>query len=520
MQWARTPQSREQIVLFHERLDEVLPPDHTARLLDEILGQIDWSRWEADYHGRLGQPPIHPRVLAAVLLYGLLMRIRSSRALEDALQMRLDFRWLAEGRSIDHTTLSEFRRKHAEALKDLFVQIGLVARRLGLLSLQQLAFDGTRIKADNRRSGTRTPDQLRKMQTQLAGKYAELEARAADEDRRDEETFGPDSAGRLPAELADVRRRREQVEAALAELERAAAAGETPPSRVPLTDPEARLTPNKEGGFAPNYTPLATVDVESGLIVSADVIAATNEEEHVAAAIEDVEESFGLDCPPPEMLADGKMTSGPTLAALDEMGVTLYSPINRPDPETNPAVRDDPRQPVPAEQWDELPTNGNKSPRLDKSAFVYDAERDCYWCPAGQPLTYQHQTSEELASGRRVERHRYKSEEESCAGCPLRERCLSSDRTKRRTISRDQYESHREALSERMASSEGQEKYAKRRHAGERPFATIKQHFGARQFLLRGLESVRMEWYWLAGAFNLHRLLSLLRGSRAGPVPP
>jgi len=56
-------------------------------MLDGILASIDWSKWEAAYDGRLGQPPIHPRVLAGVLLYGLLKRIRASRALEDALAM-------------------------------------------------------------------------------------------------------------------------------------------------------------------------------------------------------------------------------------------------------------------------------------------------------------------------------------------------------------------------------------------------------------------------------------------------
>ena len=99
-----------------------------ARMLDEILARIDWSPWEAGYDRTRGQPPIHPRVLAGVILYGLLTRIRSSRVLEEALSVRLDFRWLAEGRSIDHTTLSTFRKQHPEALKNLFVQIGLVAR--------------------------------------------------------------------------------------------------------------------------------------------------------------------------------------------------------------------------------------------------------------------------------------------------------------------------------------------------------------------------------------------------------
>ena len=106
--WAKAPQVRGQRVLFTTRLDEVIGAEHPVRVLDEILSRIDWSPWEAGYDLTRGQPPIHPRVLASVILYGLLTRIRSSRVLEEALCVRLDFRWLAEGRTIDHTTLSEF----------------------------------------------------------------------------------------------------------------------------------------------------------------------------------------------------------------------------------------------------------------------------------------------------------------------------------------------------------------------------------------------------------------------------
>jgi len=116
-------QGREQLVLFPTRLDEAIGPRHRVRLFDEILARLDWSVWEAEYNLKLGQPPIHPKILASVILYGLLVRIRPSRSLEEALQVRMDFRWLVEGRSIDHTTISEFRRKHADALKQTFVQI-------------------------------------------------------------------------------------------------------------------------------------------------------------------------------------------------------------------------------------------------------------------------------------------------------------------------------------------------------------------------------------------------------------
>ena len=119
-QWARRPEHRDQMVLYATRLDDAIGPEHPVRLFDEILGCLSWTEWEGGYHLRLGQPPIHPRVLASVLLYGVMKRVRTSRALEAALRERIDFRWLAHGFQIDHSALREFRAKHSDKLKDLF----------------------------------------------------------------------------------------------------------------------------------------------------------------------------------------------------------------------------------------------------------------------------------------------------------------------------------------------------------------------------------------------------------------
>ena len=522
MDWAKAPERRDQLVLFPTRLDDILAEDHNVRLLEEILSQLDWSPWEAAYDLRRGQPPIHPKVLASVILYGLLTGIRTSRALEEALQVRVDFRWLAEGRSIDHTTLSEFRRKNGAALKNLFVQIGLVARQLGWLSLETLAFDGTRMRANNRRRGSQTPDQLRRMKEELAAKFAELEAKTAAADDRDKEVFAEQSPHQLDEELADVQRRRRRVDAALAEIERIEQAGGQAPKRVPMTDPQSRITPNKEGGFAPNYTPLATVDVDSGLIVSAGVIPGTDEDKHLIEALENVQEQFGLEAIPGEVLAYGMMATGANLAECAARGISMYAPLAGGCDAENPAVRDDPSQPVPEEDRDRLPTkttnhNGQQRQQLEKQAFVYDDAKDCYWCPQGKQLPYANTTSE-TSHGRRVVRRRYKSSPEDCVECPLRSICLRG-KAKRRTISREQHESQREAHQAKMATAEAQQKYARRRHPGERPFATIKHQFGFRTFLLRGIEKVKQEWLWFSSAFNLHRLLGLFRSGVDPPQP-
>lgn len=515
------PLSRDQLVLFPERLDQAIPADHSVRLLDDILGRLSWSQWELQYNGRIGQPPIHPRVLASVILYGLLCRIRTSRSLEEALIVRIDFRWLVEGRTIDHTTISEFRRNHSDALKGLFVQIALVARDLGHLPLQTLAFDGTRIRANNRKTGTRTPEELRKAKKELEAKFAELEAKTAEADSRQDEQLGTDNAHQLSEELADVKQRRERVDAALAEIDRLESEGKKVPPRIPITDPESRVTPNKEGGCAPNFTPHATVDVDSGIIVSEGVIAEANEDKEMFVAVEDVKKSFGLEAVPAEMLADGLMSTGENLAKCEEAGIDLYSPIKGGISEDNPAIRADPSEAVAPGDVDRLPTtttkkkDGSKTTKFNKAAFVYDAEADCYWCPAGKAMPYANKTSQ-VENGRKRLKYRYKADALDCASCPLAARCFSGQ-TKSRQISHEQHEAKRIAHAKKMSTESAKKKYSRRRHPGERPFAMIKGHFGARRFLTRGLERVGNEWRWLCTAFNLHRLLSLIT---SGSDPP
>jgi len=82
--WNKAPIDREQLALFAPTLDAFLAAEHPVRMVDEILRDLDFGSWEQEYDQFTGQPPIHPRVLAGVLLYGLSLGIRSSRKLENA----------------------------------------------------------------------------------------------------------------------------------------------------------------------------------------------------------------------------------------------------------------------------------------------------------------------------------------------------------------------------------------------------------------------------------------------------
>ena len=518
-EFAEPPMSRDQLVLFPDKLDNSIGSGAPVRLLDAILDRLDWKEWESGYNLVRGQPPIHPRVIAGVILYGLLKGIRSTRLLEEAIQYRIDFRWLVQGRSIDHTTISKFRTKHAEQIRDLYVKIAVIAQETGDLSLNTLGFDGTRIRANNRRSATRSPEALRKAKKELGEKYDELNASISKLDEEDAKRLGESNLAEWRKELENVEQRTKRIDKVLAELDRLEKEKLKVPNKLPTTDPHCRVMPNKEGGFAANYTPTATVDIDSGLIVHAEVITSTEEDKYLISSVNEVVESFGLEKPPAQVLADGMMSTGENLAACESLRINLYSPIKL-DVEDNPAIRNDLSQPVAVKDIDRLPittTNhkdGTNSKHFSKTAFVYNEEKDSYWCPAGKELPYKNQTSQ-TDGGRLRVRRRYYANPQDCAACPLRSRCIKGP-AKSRTINHEQNELLRIAHAKKMSGEEAKKIYEKRRHAGERPFAMIKNHFGARQFLTRSLTKVKTEWHWLVAAFNIHRLMGLIR-SKTGP---
>jgi len=238
--------------------------------------------------------------LAGAILYGLMRRIRSSRQLEYACQNNLDFLWLVEGRTLDHDTICKFRVKFKEPLKELFKQINRVAMAMGLIRLVEVAFDGTRVKADASRFHTWTAEKLQKVLQELETEIGRMLDESEAADAADATLWGPGEAKELPAELADATKRRERLRQTLEKLHEADAARkedginpEKNPAQLPQADPDSRVLPNKEGGYAPNYTPLAATDGTAGFIVDADVIPGPSEQNELLPSMDRIHEDYG-----------------------------------------------------------------------------------------------------------------------------------------------------------------------------------------------------------------------------------
>lgn len=487
--WADSPFQRDSALFarWFPTLDSLIAADDPVRLFADVLEEVDWSLWEAEYPRRKGQPPIHPEHLAAATLYGMYRGIRSSRKLEEACNYRFDFVWLVEGRHIDHTTFNNFRTKFRGPLKDLFKQIGRIAMTLGLIRLGEVAFDATRIKANNGRFRTRTAKTLEAKLQALDELFEDLMSRLNEADA-DGMGQGPTQ---LPDELAQVDQRRQQVKAALDQARAADEARrqqgvnpEKKPAQIPTTDPDSRVMPNKEGGYAPNYTPVATTDGERGFIVDHDVLAVINEGPAALPSVDRIEETFGQR--PERFLTDAGNNSGQIMAGMEERGVEFYAPAESNKPQAgNPALRDDPSVPVPESQWPELPRNNQK--QLDKSCFVYVELEDQYYCPQGHAMPFE-KTKPDKRGEEVIQKSIYRCA--ACAGCPLAAACLSPKSKHGRTITRDVYEEVRERTAARMSSEAARKLYNQRPRIAETTFGIVKQIMGMRQFLLRGLEKV------------------------------
>ena len=522
VRFATVAMPRQQMVLFATCPDELVAQDAEIRVMADLMEEVDWTPWELKYTG-YGQPPIHPKYLACTILFGLLKRMNSSRQLEDAARKHLDFMWLLEGFTPDHSTFAKFRMRHDEALKDLQKQLVHKLVRYKKENVIRMLIDGTRIRANCDRQSTRTAGTIEAILKELEHRMGVLAANDAQLERdADMQTYLPGFAvnespeetvhqinkemKRLQAKL-DKYRKALEVAQQRDEQNKAHNGKKARPVRVPVTDPDAQVIPNKEGGYAPNYTPVAAVEAETGAILYADVVNGSNESGAVLPAVQQMRESIGQ--APEAVLGDGNFAEGEVLAALERETITAYMPTRSASPPNNPAQRSDPTTPVPVEDRPHLPKTGGF---LARSAFVFDPENNCYHCPMGQPLT-------RIKNGKYKKNHCTYYQSPNCSGCPLHHECIKG-KSNRRTLVRDEHEHLREAADARMATKEGKAIYKTRAPGIEGVFGFIKSAMGIRQFRVRGLKKVRTEWSWICTAFNLKKLLSTIARHRPGQAPP
>src|SRR6266700_500419 len=245
------------------RLGDCLPPDHLARFVVDSVAQLDLSALYAQY-GTRGGEPYAPEVLLGLLLYGYATGVFSSRKIERATYEAVPFRFIAGNLHPDHETLATFRRTFLPDLKELFVQVLLLAQEAGVLKLGTISLDGTKVHADASKRKAVSYKRLLEVEAQLRTEVEELFALSEQSDQ---------------PEVPDGLVVRDQM-ARRAERERTTGrrpGGRPPTPPVPgprdgdqynFTDPESRIMKSStHAGFEQDYNAQVAVDQASLLIV-------------------------------------------------------------------------------------------------------------------------------------------------------------------------------------------------------------------------------------------------------------
>jgi transposase len=432
-----------------------LPEGDLVFFLLDTVPQLDVSRFYAPYETETrGAPPFDPAMMVCLLLYAYCVGVFSSRKIALACERNLAFIAIVGQDRPDFRTISDFRKLHLEAFKDVFVQVVRLAGEAGLVKLGNVSTDGTKIQGNASRHKAMSYGYMTKEVERLREEIETLVTQAYQQDEAEEAALGSRRGDELPAELARREDRLATIEAAMHRLEARAKAeadaerqrraeveaerartgktrrgkGPAPVDDTPadkaqtnFTDPELYIMQTHNKGWEYCGNAQVSVDGACQIIIACDVTDASNDKQQAAPVAQ------------------------ATLTTLAQAG------IERPTDESGVL------QPIPA--------------TLD-SGYYSEAAAQTLEDLGFDPY---------MATGR--QKHHAPEAEASDVPATAKERMAAKVRT-----------------------PDGKAFYARRKVIVEPVFGQIKEVRGFRRFLLRGLAKIRGEWRLVCLTHNLLKL--------------
>jgi transposase len=316
----REPQ-RAQGWLFRQMPESLVGAEHPVRLVTAAVERLDLGgvfQQAKAVQGRAGRPLTSPHLLLAVWLYGIQQGVGEATELARRCREDTAFEWLCGGVEVSHDKLSQFRAEQGEVLQEVFTQTLGVLVHHGLVSLETVAQDGTRVRAS-----ASAPSFRREASLLECREHAALHLKAVLAQGEDPELTHRQKAAR-EAKARDYQRR---VDEALGALERERAkkksAREKKQVRTSTTDADARVMKMADGGFRPGYNlQLAVAGEAQGgprTIVGVQVTNVGSDAGSVGPMLEQMEARTGRR--PEHLLADANHATLVDLKACADKGV-------------------------------------------------------------------------------------------------------------------------------------------------------------------------------------------------------
>lgn len=466
-------------------VERLIEEDHPARAIWELVGRLDLASFLApigSVQGQAGRPSFDPRLLVSLWLYAYSRGIGSAREIARRCEYEPPFQWLTGLDVVNYHTLSDFRIEHREALDELFSQVLAVLSAEGLITLERVMHDGTKVYANAGQSSFCSKERMEK-HLEIARQHVV-------------------AMGEPCADVPDVRRRKAQQRArrdreqrltqALSEYEKVCGAKRPGYNRtskqqtgVSISDPEARIMRHSASPCALSYNVQISTDAAAGIVVSVDTSQTAPDYEHLVPAVQQIERRLGS--LPKQIVVDAGYTSRENVLALDQCGVTMCGPS--------------------------IDTDGRVQQRFARcgvtqgflpKAFRFDPTTNTFSCPEGKVLRPRRA---EHRPGRTLER--YQASASDCNSCPQRESCCSGNTRYGRSIVVTREHPVVTAFRASSASPEGRSASRQRSAVAEFVNAWLKEKMGLRRFHVRGLAKVRAEALWAVLTYNIQQWIRL-----------
>lgn len=454
-----------QILLLPPSIDEFIPESHLARVISEVVEQINTKNIENKYCD-IGQKSYHPKIILKTLFYGYCIGVRSGRKIASKCETDTAFMYLTAMYRPDFRTINDFRKDNIKEIEGYFIDVLKICKDLGMVKMGEIYIDGTKIRANASSKRTKDKDGYERWLKRIEDEIEQILKEVDKTDKQEDELYGENNRGdELPKELQKKEVLRDKIKEVLKEI------GEK--EKINLTDKEAKNIKGKEG-IKPNYNCQAGVTSE-GVIVSAHVNNKASDCGELIEEIDQAETNTGEQVT--DVIADGGYGTYENYEELEKREITAYIPS----------------QTFAKEQKSKY--KGNQNP-FDRSKFNYDLNTNEYICPEGKRLRYQR-----IISERNWKYKIYKGTD--CVNCKMKHACTTA---KARTIRRELREEIKQRVIERLQTDKGKEIYNKRLYKIESIFGHFKFNLKYLMFHLRGKEKVNEEFKLMCTVNNIFKI--------------
>jgi transposase len=459
------PYDQAQTKFVNLNYRKILGEDSDAVLINDIIEALDLSSIESRY-GEVGNLAYEPKEMMKIIVYGYYKGYFGGRPLHRNYEEDLGLRYLSNDDFPDFRTINVFRVKFKDEIADVFAQVVMLCKELGMIGFENLSIDGQKIKANanvfqnkNLKGIRKEKEKIEMLLRRLLDNEIEFKN---EEDKKKKKK--------------KLERRKEKLEQATQLLIDAGAENDDK-LRHNLTDPEANIMQDKRGVKNPDYNAQNAVDDKFQVLTAVNVIDTSSDSEQLFPMKEESEKNIGS--PHKNTLADCGYTNKETFDQMEEDQTTEYYVPDRS-------------------------MHSSKKDRYSKWNFKYDKELDIYFCPQGNMLEFIRISKD--SDG--LEYRLYRAED--CENCDVKDKCRSKSKNKKignRTINIYPQDESIKRMREKLDSKDGKKIYQVRMSTVEPLHGDMQKNRGFIQFVLRGLENVNVEYNLMAIAHNIRKII-------------